>query len=268
MKRILTMQDLSCVGQCSLTVALPILSAHGVEACVLPTAVLSNHTMFKSWSYLDLTPEIPNVFEHWKKNGITFDAFLLGYLGKAELMDVAEKCFDEFSAEGAKIIIDPVFGDNGKLYGGFDLEYVAAMKKLLRRADIILPNVTEACFLTDTEYRENYDGNFIITLERELKKITDGNIIITGVEFGGEISEFISGNQRGEIIRHELLPVKKHGTGDIFSSVFTANFLSGKSLRNSCVAAANFVAECIKKTDEGHFYGVQFEKVLKSGIKQ
>ena len=146
MKRILTMQDLSCVGQCSLTVALPVLSAYGVETCVLPTAVLSNHTMFKGWSYLDLTDKIPEIFEYWEKNGFKFDAFLLGYLGKAELMDLAEKAFDGFSAEGAKIIIDPVFGDNGALYGGFDLEYVAAMRKLLRRADIILPNVTEACF--------------------------------------------------------------------------------------------------------------------------
>ena len=120
-RRILTMQDLSCAGQCSLTVALPILSRYGIETCVLPTAVLSNHTMFKSWSYLDLTPEIPSIFENWKKNDITFDAFLLGYLGKAELMDLAEECFDKFSNDGAEKIIDPAFGDNGKLYGGFDL---------------------------------------------------------------------------------------------------------------------------------------------------
>ncbi len=147
MKRILTMQDLSCVGQCSLTVALPILSSYGIEACVLPTAVLSNHTMFKTWSYLDSTGEISNIFKHWKESEIAFDAFLLGYLGKAELMDIAEKCFDEFSADGAQIIIDPVFADNGKLYAGFDLNYVAAMRRLIKRADIILPNVTEACFL-------------------------------------------------------------------------------------------------------------------------
>ena len=137
MKRILTMQDLSCVGQCSLTVALPILSAYGVETCVLPTAVLSNHTMFNGWSYLDLTDKIPEIYEYWRKNNFKFDAFLLGYLGKSALMDLAERAFDDFSADGAKIIIDPVFGDNGKLYGGFDLNYVAAMRKLLRRADII-----------------------------------------------------------------------------------------------------------------------------------
>ena len=187
MKRILTMQDLSCVGQCSLTVALPILSAYGVETCVLPTAVLSNHTMFNGWSYLDLTDKIPEIYEYWRKNNFKFDAFLLGYLGKSALMDLAERAFDDFSADGAKIIIDPVFGDNGKLYGGFDLNYVAAMRKLLRRADIILPNVTEACFLTDTPYPENYDEDFVLKLKNKLKELTDAEIIITGVEFGGRI---------------------------------------------------------------------------------
>ena len=155
------MQDLSCVGQCSLTVALPILSANGIETCVLPTAILSNHTMFKSWSYLDLTDEIENIFSHWKNNDFKFDAFLLGYLGKPELIKIAEKCFKEFSADGAKVIIDPVFGDNGKLYPGFDLSYVEEMKKLLKHADVILPNVTEACFLTDTRLsveRQRYGG--------------------------------------------------------------------------------------------------------------
>lgn len=261
-KRILTMQDLSCVGQCSLTVALPILSAYGVEACVLPTAVLSNHTMFKSWSYLDLTPEIKNIYENWTTNGFKFDAFLLGYLGKATLMDLAEECFDSFSADGAKIIIDPVFGDNGKLYGGFDLDYVAAMRKLIRRADFILPNVTEACFLTDTPYRSDYDAEFVIKLEEKLAKLTDAKIIITGAEIGGDICEIIYGKNKVDILTHELLPVKKHGTGDIFASVFTAKILNGCSVKDACQAAAVFVADCIKATDDEHFYGVLFEKVL------
>lgn len=256
------MQDLSCVGQCSLTVALPILSAYGVETCVLPTAVLSNHTMFKSWSYLDLTPEIKNIYENWKTNEFKFDAFLLGYLGKATLMDLAEQCFDQFSAKDAKIIIDPVFGDNGKLYGGFDLEYVAAMRKLLRRADYILPNVTEACFLTETPYTPDYDATFVIKLEEKLAKLTDAKIIITGAEIAGNICEFIFNKKKGEILIHELLPVKKHGTGDIFASVFTASILNGRSVHDACQAAAKFVTDCIKATDDTHFYGVLFEKVL------
>ena len=264
-RKLLTMQDLSCVGQCSLTVALPVLSAYGIETCVLPTAILSNHTMFKSWSYLDLTPEIKNIFNEWKNNGFKFDCFLLGYLGKKELMDVAEECFDNFAAEGSEIIIDPVFGDNGKLYGGFDMDYVAAMRKLLRRADIILPNVTEACFLTGIEYRKDYDSTFISKLQDGLAKLTDGKIIITGMEIGNDIGEAIYfNNKRREILWHDLLPEKYHGTGDIFSSVFTANYLNGKGVHNACNAAAQFVAECIRKTDKKeHFYGVNFEHVLK-----
>lgn len=259
------MQDLSCVGQCSLTVALPILSAYGIETCVLPTAILSNHTMFKSWSYFDLTGEIENIFREWKNNGFKFDAFLLGYLGKKELMDIAEKCFDEFSAENATVIIDPVFGDNGKLYGGFDLDYVAAMRSLIKRADIILPNVTEACFLTGIEYKDDYDGDFLIKLEKELAKLTDAKIILTGVESSdGLIGEWIYTRKKwNEILWHDMLPVKKHGTGDIFASVFTANYLLGKGIHNSCQLAAEFVADCIKRTDKVHFYGVNFEKVLK-----
>lgn len=257
------MQDLSCVGQCSLTVALPILSRYGIETCVLPTAVLSNHTMFNSWSYLDLTDEMPAIFENWKNSDIKFDAFLLGYLGKAQLMDVAEKCFDEFSNANAPIIIDPVFADNGKLYGGFDLHYVAAMRKLIKRADIILPNVTEACFLTETEYQSDCNPSFALTLAQKLALLTDGTIIITGVEKGGKIGELIYKGGESEYVLLPKEPEKRHGTGDIFASVFTANYLGGKSLKCSCKAASAFVIDCLKQTDNDHFYGVNFEKVLK-----
>ncbi|MCM1438686.1 MAG: pyridoxamine kinase [Roseburia sp.] len=271
-KRILTMQDLSCAGQCSLTVALPILSRYGVETCVLPTAVLSNHTMFKSWSYLDLTPELPAIFENWKSNGIKFDAFLLGYLGKKELMALAEECFDGFANGGAPIIIDPVFADNGKLYGGFDLAYVAEMKKLIRRADIILPNVTEACFLTGTEYREEHSDEYIKELANKLFDITGKTVVITGVEWQNLIGEYILTEimrdkkpaLRGDYVMLEKLPEKRHGTGDIFASVFTANYLNGKSLSECCSAASRFVIDCLKATDPAHFYGVNFERVLNS----
>lgn len=265
-KRILTMQDLSCVGQCSLTVALPILSAYGIETCVLPTAVLSNHTMFKSWSYLDLTTEIENIFKHWQNNGFKFDAFLLGYLGKPELMKIAEQCFDKFSADGAKVIIDPVFGDNGKLYTGFDLNYVSEMRNLLKRADIILPNITEACYLADIKYKQSHDWQFIDRLVNELKRITDGIIIITGVENEGMIGENIYDGNKSSCISFKKLPQSKHGTGDIFSSVFTANYLSGKTLNQSCALASEFVIDCIKGTDDEHYYGVNFERVLRHEV--
>lgn len=271
-KRILTMQDLSCVGQCSLTVALPILSRYGIETCVLPTAVLSNHTMFNGWSYLDLTPELPSIFENWRNNGIRFDAFLLGYLGKAQLMELAEKCFEEFSTAGAPVIIDPVFADNGKLYGGFDMEYVAAMRSLIRRADIILPNITESCFLTETPYREEHDEAYVKALAEKLFAITGKTVIITGVESRGNIGEYIltevmrggKPTLKGEYVLLPKEPQKRHGTGDIFASVFTANYLDGKSLADCCSAASRFVISCLQETDDGHFYGVNFEQILKN----
>ena len=262
-RKLLTMQDLSCVGQCSLTVALPILSAYGIETCVLPTAVLSNHTMFSSWSYLDLTSEIPNIFAEWEKNNFKFDGFLLGYLGKKELTDIAEECFDRFSAEDAKVIIDPVFADNGKLYGGFDMEYVAAMRKLLKRADVILPNMTEASFLTGLKYRQVYDKAYVEGMVRALTEICDGTIIITGIELEGKIGEVIYSGNAFEYVLLEKLPEKYHGTGDIFSSVFAAKRLTGNTFAESCRAAGEFVADCIRATDKStHFYGVKFEEIL------
>lgn len=261
-KRILTMQDLSCVGQCSLTVALPTLSALGVEACVLPTAILSNHTMFKEWSYLDLTPEIEKIFANWKSNGFTFDGFLLGYLGKPSLMDIALKAFREFSNPDAPKIIDPCFGDNGKLYGGFDEEYVNKMKKLIKYADIILPNVTEACHLTGEEYQENYDEQYIRNLVEKLKDITGAMAIITGVELEEKIGEAIACGNEFKLILAEKLPVNYHGTGDLFSAAFTAKYITEHSLEESCSYAGEFVADSIRKTPEDHFYGVCFEQVL------
>ncbi len=267
-KKILTMQDLSCVGQCSLTVALPILSAYGIETCVLPTAVLSNHTMFRTWSYLDLTPEMENIYSNWKENGFRFDAFLLGYLGKASLMDAAERCFDEFSNEGAKVIIDPVFADNGKFYGGFDMAYVQAMTRLVRRADIILPNLTEACFMTGTEYRKEYGRDFVEELLASLSKLTPAVAVVTGVELDGKIGEAILCGGKVSYVMGEKLPKGSHGTGDIFASVFTAEYLGGAALEEAADRASVFVQDCLRATPEEHFYGVVFEQILKGQRKR
>jgi len=218
--------------------------------------------MFKSWSYLDLTPEIKNIFREWKNNNFKFDAFLLGYLGKQSLMALAEECFDEFSAENAPVIIDPAFGDNGNLYPSFDKEYVKAMANLLRRASIILPNITEASFLTGREYKAVYDKKYVEDTIKALTEITDGKIVITGVEFDGKIGEAVYEGEKTDFVMLEKLPQSKHGTGDIFAAAFTAAYLNGKTLNESCLFAGSFVADCIKNTDGDHFYGVNFERVL------
>ncbi|MCD8286268.1 MAG: pyridoxamine kinase [Clostridia bacterium] len=265
-KRLLAMQDLSCVGQCSLTVVHPILSAYGIETCMLPTAVLSNHTMFSKWSYLDLTDEIQNIFEVWRGEGFKFDGFLLGYLGKTPLMETAETCFKDFSSEGAIKIIDPVFADNGKIYGGFDMTYVQAMAKFISNADIILPNVTEACFLTGTPYSEVHTKEYLENLILALGKLTKATAVITGVELDGKIGEIICENGKISYVLGEKLPVSLHGTGDIFAATFTAAYLQGKSVAESADFASEFVRDCIRKTPAEHFYGACFEQVLAKNL--
>ena len=163
--KILTIQDISCVGQCSLTVALPILSAAGVETCILPSAVLSTHTAgFTGFTVRDLTEDIPAIAAHWRREGIAFDAVYTGYLGSTEQIAYVQNIFDTLRKSGGLRIVDPAMADNGRLYPAFDQAYVEAMKTLVFGADIILPNITEACFLTGMEYRESYDGAYITEL--------------------------------------------------------------------------------------------------------
>ncbi len=267
-QKILTIQDLSCVGQCSLTVALPILSYYGFETCVLPTALLSNHTMFSSWSYLDLTKEIPNIFKEWERNHFTFDAFLLGYLGKIDLIEVAKESFEKFSNANTKIFIDPVFADNGKIYPGFNMDYILKMREILKYADFILPNVTEACFLTGMDYQDNHDFEWIKKIAHELRKYTSATIVITGIERTHTIGEFIlEGNQSMELM-HPLIPFKRHGTGDLFSAVFTANYLHTQDVKQASNHAAKFVADSLQVTSKEHFYGVEFEKIMSKSRKE
>lgn len=266
-KRILTMQDLSCVGQCSLTVVLPVLSAYGIETCVLPTAILSNHTAFDKWSCLDLSFEMDNILKAWQENNFMFDAFLGGYLGSAAMADVAKICFQHFMKEGAPIIIDPVFGDNGKLYAAFDSGYVAVMADLIKSADIILPNLTEACFLTGIEYQPEVSTASAKEIVKRLAECTPAAIVLTGVEHDGEIGELIYADGEFSEVWAKKLPQRFHGTGDLFASAFTALYLQGSGLTEACEAAGNLVAAGINATDGSHIYGVNFEYALKNRIR-
>ena len=160
--KILTVQDISCVGQCSLTVALPIISACGIETCVLPSAVLSTHTVgFSGYTFRDLTVDMPLIEAHWKREGIAFDAIYTGYLGSTEQIAFVASLFDGVLAEGGKKVVDPAMADNGKLYPGFDSAFVEAMKGLCAKADYLVPNITEAAFLTGLPYKTEYDRAYI-----------------------------------------------------------------------------------------------------------
>lgn len=265
-KKILTIQDISCVGQCSLTVALPILSACGHETCILPSAVLSTHTAgFSGFTFRDLTEDIPAIQAHWQKEGITFDGIYTGYLGSTKQVGYVKNILDTMGADGALKIVDPAFADNGKLYPIFDSVYVEAMKTLCPSADILVPNITEACFLSGVEYKESYDEEYVKALLEKLSKLGCSTIVLTGVGYAPEKTG-VAVYEQGKLRYYEHKRIEKgcHGTGDVYASAFVGALLRGKDIFEAARIAADYTVLCIEKTqgDPAHWYGVKFERAL------
>lgn len=270
-KRILTIQDISCVGQCSLTVALPILSACGMETCILPSAVLSTHTAgFTGFTFRDLTDDMPAIQEHWQKEGIKFDCIYTGYLGSTKQVGYVKNILNTMGKDSSVKIVDPAFADNGNLYPIFDNVYVDAMKTLCPSADILLPNITEACFLSGVEYKEVYDENYIKELLSELSRLECKTIVLTGVSYKPETTGVVvyeNGNIR--YYEHKRIAKGCHGTGDVYASAFTGALMNGKTIYDAAKIAADYTVLCIEKTqdDPSHWYGVKFEKALPELIR-
>ena len=264
--KILTIQDISCVGQCSLTVALPVISACGVECAVLPSAVLSTHTGgFSGFTFRDLTDDMPSIKDHWLKEGIQFDAIYTGYLGSTKQIEYVSDIFAANGKDGAIKVVDPAMADHGKLYYGFDDAFVEAMKGLCGKADYVLPNLTEACFLTDTEYKTEYDRAYIDGILEKLSALGAKNVVFTGVSYEkGKTGVVVYENGVYSYYEHVMLPNSCHGTGDIYASAFTGALVRGKSAFEAAKIAADYTVECIKETanEENHWYGAKFEPVL------
>ena len=283
MKRIVTIQDVSCVGKCSLTVALPIISAMGVETAIIPTAVLSTHTMFQGFTFRDLTSDINPIMEHWKKEGFTFDAIYTGYLGSFEQIDLMHSLFEQFGKRSLKIV-DPCMADNGKLYPGFTPQFAKKMAGLCADADIIVPNLTEASFLLDIPYvGSGYDEAYIIDLLKKLAALGAREVVLKGIEFAtdqktligvkGKIGIASYNSETGKIswYFHRKMRQSFHGTGDIFASVMTGALMRGLSLEKSYALAGEFVVESIKKTlahVDHNNYGVDFESAFPMLIRR
>lgn len=263
--RILTIQDISCVGQCSLTVALPILSACGIETAILPSAVLSTHTAgFTGFTVRDLTDDIPAIAAHWAKEGIDFAAVYTGYLGSTQQIDMVADIFANLCPAGRKIV-DPAMADNGKLYPAFDNAYVEAMKTLCGKADFVVPNITEACFLTGLEYKTEYDRAYIDALLSGLTALGCKNVILTGVSFeAGKTGIVVLEAGVYSYYEHEKLPNSCHGTGDIYASAFVGALVRGKTAFEAAKIAGDYTVECIRCTAElpNHWYGAAFEPML------
>ena len=268
MKKILTIQDISCFGKCSITIALPVLSAMGIETVILPTAVLSTHTMFKNFVVKDLSDQLIPITNHWKSEGIRFDAIYTGYLGSAEEIEIAERIFEEFKTDDTLIFIDPVMADNGKLYPAFDMEYARQNARLCPKADIIVPNITEACFMTDTEYKEEYDEAYILTLLDRLARLGSRKVVLTGVSLSeGKTGIYGLDTETGKtfVYQNDRVNASYHGTGDLFSSVSLGGIVRGLPLLDSFRIAADYTARTIQVTQENPenpWYGVDFETTL------
>ena len=268
MKRILTIQDVSCLGKCSLTVALPLISAMGVEAVILPTAILSTHTMFKGFTCKDLSDQLEPITEHWKKENIKFDAIYTGYLGTEEEIECVKGIIRDFADENTLVFVDPAMGDNGKLYPAFDAAYAKRNATLCGIADVIVPNITEACFMTDSEYKEDYDEQYVKVLLEKLIALGTKTAILTGVSLSeGKTGAMGFDSATGEyfVYQNDKIPAAYHGTGDIFSSVCVGGLMRGLSRRDAIALAADYTAKTIAVTMQNPakpWYGVDFEAVI------
>ena len=275
-KRILTIQDVSCVGQCSLTVALPILSAMGIETAILPSAILSTHTGgFTGYTFRDLTEDIPAIGAHWKKEGITFDLFYTGYVGSKKQLLFIKDIVRDCGKEGARLIVDPVMGDNGKLYAGFDEAFVSEMRLFVKGADVILPNLTEASLLLGEPYRgEGYDQAYIESLLKRLSDLSGGDVVLTGVSFDSSKLGVATYGRKQKTTRfyfEERIQGSFHGTGDVYASAFTGALTRGLTPEEAAALAVDFTVRAIRATlpeRKEHWYGVKFEQAIPYLVKR
>lgn len=269
MKRIVTVQDVSAIGKCSLTVALPIISAMGVECAVIPTAVLSTHTAFSGFTFHDLTSEIDPIAKHWAELRMTFDAIYTGYLGSFEQLAAVNRLFDAFGGENTVVAVDPCMADNGCLYKGFTAGFAAEMARLCARADVVLPNLTEASYLLGIPYvGEAYDEAYIKDVLVKLTDLGAKSAVLTGVCLKeGRIGAMCYDSEKKEFFFYDnvRLPVAFHGTGDIFASTVVGALARGKNLNEAVTLAVDYTLECIRLTVEEpdhNWYGVNFEQAI------
>jgi len=274
--RMLAVHDISCVGRCSLTVALPIISAVGIECSVLPTAVLSTHTGgFTGFTYRDLTEDIVPIKDHWKSLGLKYEAFYTGFLGSFEQIDLVKNLVSELSDKGTTIYVDPVMGDAGKLYSIFGPDFPKEMRKLCEKADVLMPNLTELCFMMGMEYKDGpYTKEYIDSIFKAAEAFGLKKIVITGVSFEkGKVGAVFKDYETGEtgcVMRH-MIEGYYHGTGDVFGSALVGALESGVPLKDSVRIAVDFTVGSIKRTYESGAdvrYGVDFEQGLEEYARQ
>lgn len=276
LQRVAAIHDISGFGKCSMTVVLPILSAAGIEVVCMPTAVLSTHTGgFEGFTYRDLTEDLPAITEHWKSLDLHFSSIYSGFLGSPEQVDIVSNFMDTFNSDNTLVYVDPVMADEGELYSVFDDHMVDKMRELCEKADLLLPNITEACFLLKQPYQHGpYTRDYIEKIVRGLSDMGPKKVVLTGVYFDNEklgAACYDRAEDKVEYAFSEKVPGQFHGTGDIFGSFCLAALLNGKSLLDSTQFAVDLTTDCILRTvarETNRREGVDFEGVLPEMMKR
>ena len=267
--KILTIQDISCYGQCSITVALPIISAFGIETAVLPSAILSTHTSgFSGYTVRDLTDDLPAINEHWEKEGIYFDAIYTGFIGSIEQFDYIIDIINSRLKPDGVVFVDPAMADNGEFYNGFDQNFADKMGELCKIGDYVLPNTTEACYLLHKPWKEDFSKEEMLEIANELSAFTKKNVISKGdTHKEGKLGMIVldkDNPSERQFIYNDKVDHMSHGTGDVFASAFVGAIMTGKSPSSAAKIAGEFTKKALEETidDPTHTYGVKFEKVI------
>lgn len=266
--KILTIQDISCFGQCSITVALPIVSAFGIETAILPSAVLSTHTAgFTDFTVRDLTEDLPEIRKHWEKEGIYFDAIYTGFIASIEQLDYIKNIIDSRLKPDGLVFVDPAMADHGEFYNGFNQEFADKMGELCKLGDYILPNTTEACYLLHRPWKEEFTREEMLDIASELSDFTKKHVILKGdTNEENKLGMIVLDKQESstDIVYNDKIDYVSHGTGDVFASAFVGSTMLGKSPSQAAKIAGEFTKRAIEKTigDENHKYGVKFEQVI------
>lgn len=267
-KRIALVNDITGFGRCSITVELPLISAMKIQACPLPTALLSVHTGFESHYIDDYTDRMLPYMENWQENGVEFDGICTGFLGSVEQINIVEEFISRFKKNGTKVMVDPVMGDYGKIYSSYTLDMCWEMRRLLKKADLVTPNLTEACQLLDIEYPQN--GNIsdddLIKMAKALSDKGPSQVVITGLQDDKGIKNFIY--ERGGVVKTFIEPKiggDRSGTGDAFAAIVAGSLVNGLSLEEAVEKAASFITKVLRYTVELDLpwnYGLPFEEFL------
>ena len=265
-KKIAVINDFTGFGRCSIAVALPVISMLKVQCCPLPTSIFSNHTGFKSFFFDDYTEKMPAYIQEWKKLGLQFDGISSGFLGSKEQIQIVTQFFKEFKTKQNLIVVDPVMGDYGKTYSTYTPQMCEEMKKLVSYADILTPNVTEACILTDTLYKEKFTRAEYRKMAETLCEKGPSKVVISGIVQGEFIANYCyEKGHEPKIVRSHKVGTQRSGTGDIFAAIIAADAVNGMPFEDSVRKASRFIKKCILKSIELDIPitdGVCFEEVL------